>query len=154
VSDLRTLLLPAAPGRWPAFDLGRAPPGLAEDDGLETAVILSLFTDRRAEDDDIIPDGTADRRGWWADAWPEIAGDRIGSRLWLLSREKQRREVLNRAREYAREALAWLVADGIARAIEVEAEIARPGVLGLSVRIDRPARPPARYRFDLFWTAP
>ena len=36
-------------------------------DGLETAVILSLFLDARARDDDPLPDGGTDRRGWWDD---------------------------------------------------------------------------------------
>lgn len=38
---------------------------LLTDNSLLTAVIISLFTDRRALDSDEIPDGTRDRRGWW-----------------------------------------------------------------------------------------
>lgn len=126
--------------------------GLTEDDGLETAVVLSLFTDRRAEDDDRLPEpGDTDRRGWWADAFPEIEGDRIGSRLWLLNREKQTQDVANRAREYAEEALAWLVDDGIASRIEVEAAFVRAGVLGLGVAIHRPDIPAVEHRFNVLW---
>jgi phage gp46-like protein len=125
-------------------------PGLAEDDGLETAVIISLFTDRRAEADDELPAGD-DRRGWWGDALAEVEGDRIGSRLWLLSREKQLPQVLARAREYALEALQWLIEDGVASAVDVTAEIVRQGVLGLSVEIRRAGKPPVRYRFEQFW---
>jgi phage gp46-like protein len=61
---------------------------LVMDDGLETSVILSTFTDRRSEDSDVLPNGGDDRRGWWGDAFPEIPGDVLGSRLWLLSRTK------------------------------------------------------------------
>lgn len=125
-------------------------PGLAEDDGLETAVIISLFTDRRAEADDVLPGGD-DRRGWWGDALAEVEGDRIGSRLWLLSREKQLPQVVARAREYALEALQWLIEDGVASAVDVSAEIVRQGVLGLSVEIRRAGKPPVRYRFEQFW---
>ena len=125
-------------------------PGLAEDDGLETAVIISLFTDRRAEGDDELPAGD-DRRGWWGDALAEVEGDRIGSRLWLLSREKQLPSVVARAREYALEALQWLLEDGVASTVDVTAEIVRQGVLGLSVEIRRPDQPAVRYRFEQFW---
>ncbi len=124
---------------------------LATDDGLRTAVILSLFTDRRAEPDDVLPDDGGDRRGFWADAWPEADSDRLGSRLWLVSREKQLPVVAERAREYAEEALAWLVEDGIAGAVRVEALIQGRGVLGLHVSIERPDTDPVEYRFNRLW---
>ncbi len=124
---------------------------LTRDMGLETAVVLSLFLDREAHADDALPDGSADRRGWWADAYAGQAGDRIGSRLWLLSREKQLPSVLARAKEYAEEALAWLVEDGVARSVEVTAEWTKPGMLGLLVRIKRPDGARLNYRFDSLW---
>lgn len=112
------------------FALTLTGPDFASDDGLRTAVIISLFTDRRAEADDELPDGGTDRRGSWDDPT-------LGSRLWLLGREKQTQRTLERAREYAEEALAWLVEDGIARAVTVSAEWVRTGVLGLRVVIER-----------------
>lgn len=42
---------------------------LLTDNSIETAVIISLFTDRRAQPSDLIPDGSTDRRGWWADSF-------------------------------------------------------------------------------------
>jgi len=116
-------------------------------------VIISLFTDRRAEDDDVIPDGGQERRGWWGDDFNEDAADRIGSRLWLLSREKQLSEVLNRARQYAEQALRWLIDDGVAESVDVVASIPRAGVLGLQVAIQRPSEPVIRYQFESFWSA-
>lgn len=124
---------------------------LAADNGLQTAVILSLFTDRRASDGDTLPAG-ADRRGWWADTWPDVPRDQIGSRLWLLGREKQLPSVLQRAREYAAEALQWLIDDGVADAVRVDAEIVRQGVLGLRIEIDRPTGT-AQYQFNRLWEA-
>lgn len=142
-----------------AADLAQDGAALAADDGLETAVVLSLFTDRRAEADDELPAGATDRRGWWGDAIPPVVdgaavdGDRIGSRLWLLSREKQTAETLNRARGYAAEALAWLVADGIAERVDVAAEWVRTGVLGLAVTIARPAGEEVELRYATAWQA-
>lgn len=125
--------------------------GLDEDDGIETAVVLSLFTDRRAEPGDALPDGAAGRRGWWGDQFPAVEGDRFGSRLWLLSREKQVLAVLARAREYAEESLRWMVDDGIARSVKASAEVVSNGVLGLTIEIARSDMPVAQYRFDTFW---
>lgn len=123
-------------------------PSLAEDDGLETAVVISLFTDRLAAD---APADAGSRRGWWGDAYGEVDGDLIGSRLWLLAREKQLPQVLARAELYAREALQWLVDDGVASSVDVRAELVRSGVLGLAVTITRSAQPIVRYRFESFW---
>ena len=92
------------------------------DYGLTTAVLVSLYTDRRATVDDNIPDGTDNRRGWWGDSIAEIEGDRIGSRLWLLDRSKTVQDNLNRAKDYIEESLEWMVEDGIAAAIEVTTE--------------------------------
>lgn len=124
--------------------------GLEVDDGLETAVIISLFTDRRAGPDDVLPSGD-DRRGWWGDAYAEVDGDLIGSRLWLLSREKQLQSVCQRAREYALESLQWMIEDGVASRVRVEAEIVSMGVLGLRFEITKPNKTLAKYRFDVFW---
>lgn len=124
---------------------------LETEDGLSTAVIISLFTDRRAADDDPLPAGAPDLRGWWGDAFPDIDGDRIGSRLWLLSREKQTRQVINRAREYVLEALQWLLDDGVAASVVVDAFVVRMGVLGLSVSIDRPGGDRVNYKFEYLW---
>lgn len=134
-------------------DLVRHGLDLSRDDGLTTAIILSLFTDRRAAEDDKLPDNSGDRRGWWADAWPETDGDLYGSRLWLLAREKQLPEVVARAREYAREALAWLIEDGLASTVDVQAEVVRTGVLGLQISIHRPGIPPLELRFHNVWEA-
>ena len=68
---------------------------LLADDGLETAVLLSLFSDRRAREEEI-PPGQTWRRGWWGDLLADDQ-DQIGSKLWLLEREKQSPTVLVRA---------------------------------------------------------
>ncbi|MDH5753332.1 MAG: phage GP46 family protein [Deltaproteobacteria bacterium] len=128
-------------------DISLAGADLATDEGLETAVLISLFTDRRAEDDDDLPGDPQDKRGWWADAFQE---DKIGSRLWLLSRAKSTTEVLIKAREYAEEALAWMIADGVARAVKATAEKSED-MLALKVEIHRPDGKAQQYRFEAFW---
>ncbi|HBN7499272.1 TPA: phage GP46 family protein, partial [Escherichia coli] len=46
-------------------------------DLLTRAVIISLFTWRRAGRDDDAPQIF----GWWGDTWPTVQNDRTGSRL-------------------------------------------------------------------------
>ncbi len=81
---------------------------------------ISLFTWRRAGPDDAVDD--SDRKGWWGDCAPSVAGDRIGSRLWLLSRRTLVAQTLQDAQAYAEEALAWLLDDQIVTAVTVTVE--------------------------------
>lgn len=124
---------------------------LEADDGLETAVTLSLFTDALCSAEEATRFGTTDRRGWWADAYADVPGDRIGSRLWLLAREKRLPATLERARAYATDALQWLVDDGVAASVAVTAELVGADILGLAVEITRRRDPVARFRFEAFW---
>lgn len=116
-----------------AADLALAGHDLATDESLRTAVIISLFTDARASVDDVDPDDSL--RGWWGDTLDEDG--RTGSLLWLLRREKETARVLARAEGYAREALAWLIEDNIAVAIDVEAAWVARGRLRLEVTLDQ-----------------
>lgn len=133
-------------GEWGADIRAQAGDLLPEND-LVTAVILSLFCDAPARDDDVIPDGTTNKRGWWADSVAPLPGTglalredsgparALGSRLWLLSRELQLPDVLRRAKDYAQEALQWLIDDGIASAVAVTPANPRQGLLDLHIVI-------------------
>ena len=55
------------------------------DEGLETAVLISLYTDARVSDEEL-PAEEAQKRGWWGDIYPDIPNDQIGSKLWLKAR--------------------------------------------------------------------
>ncbi len=134
-------------------DIGFEDGDLVLDEGLQTAVALSLFTDRRAEPGDVLPDESPDLRGWWADAVPVVAGDKHGSRLWLLDRSKQTQEVLTQAEQYAREALQWMLDDKVTDAITVTALVPRTGILGLEISISRPNLDPVTFRYNSNWVA-
>jgi phage gp46-like protein len=96
----------------------RGPGGLQSDPGLASAILISLFTDRRVDPEE----AEGDRRGWIGDALSEVEADRIGSRLWLLKREKATEETRLRALEYAAEALAWMVETALVTGFEIDAE--------------------------------
>lgn len=128
VSDIRTVWnVQQSQGDW---ELSGAQ--LLDGDDLATAALISFFSERQANNDDEIPDGTKNRRGWWADPT-------LGSRLWLLEREKLTRETARRAKDYGEESLQWLVDDGVIAAYEVTAEVVArvPGRLVMGVTLFR-----------------
>lgn len=135
-------------------DMAMAGPDLATDAGLETAVIVSLFTDRLAAEGDAIPDGTADRRGWWGDmpidatAQGVTPPDLIGSRLWLLDRALQTQQTLQLAETYAKEALQWMLDDGVAGSVTATASFPRLGWIQLVIVIGQQGSSPT---FILPW---
>lgn len=124
---------------------------LAKGDDLATSIVVSLFTDRVANADDVPPDGTDDRRGWWGDT---VNGRPLGSRLWLLSREKTTQETLNRARDYCREALQWLLDDKVAASVDVRCTYApppaAPGIMQINIEVLRPGGG-APQKFNHIW---
>jgi phage gp46-like protein len=132
-------------------DFGLACADLAVGNDLSTAIMLSLFTDRRANEDDTLPDGT-DPRGWWADA---MDGQRIGSRLWLLDRARSLPETFALAKEYAVEALQWLLDDGVAAKVDVTATPMRGTycdcVLALQINITQPSGKILGWKYRYAW---
>ncbi len=132
-------------------DIVVGPTDLATDEGLQTAVLISLFSDRRVSANEELPAGEDARRGWWGDTFADDPNDRIGSRLWLLHREKQLASVIDRANEYAREALQWLIDDRVARRVDVNAENTTFQRLDIEVTIYRPNGSTARFRFGSAW---
>lgn len=151
MTDIRTLNTAGPIGF--SFDWGVEKGALAADDGLTTAVIQSLFSDRVASADDELPDNSGDRRGWWGDmALDDGKPDPIGSRLWLLARAKATVRTAARAQQYALEALQWLKDDGVAGDIEVTAQYVTAEQLRLTVNITRQvAGQPVNHRFDYVW---
>ena len=125
----------------------RYAPGVYED--LPRAVLISLFSWRRANPDDDLP--ANQRMGWWGDTYPELSNDRIGSRLWLLYRAKLTRQTVMRAKEYAEEALQWLVDDGVADGFTVESERQGLDRLALGVVLVRGAKTLLNIRFVNVW---
>lgn len=75
----------------------------------------------------------------------------IGSRLWLLNREKTVSAVVERASAYADEALAWLKPAGLVKSVTCTADRVGRDRLQLSVSLVMPdgARRPMAFEADL-----
>lgn len=104
---------------------------IAAGDRLTRAVVISLFTWRRAEASDPVDDD--ERYGYWGDAYPDRPGDRIGSRMWLLRRRTVTAETLLDAERYAREALVWMTEDLVVERVDVRVERVGRGRIDLIV---------------------
>jgi phage gp46-like protein len=114
---------------------------------LETAVLISVFTDLAADPDDILlPGQAADPRGWWADS---LTGDPIGTKLWQIFARTTSQDTLNWARDQVSKALTWMIADGVAAAVEVDAQYIARGALGLRITITEPSG--RRTAFSYAW---
>ena len=130
MSDIKTVWVSTTGyGDWVIAD-----GALASSDDLASALMISLFSDRQANADDVIPDGTTNRRGWWGDQGQDVA---LGSRLWLLSRSVLDDDVSKLAVLYAQEALQWLIDDEVAQDVTVTAAQNDSKTLLLSVTVTR-----------------
>lgn len=130
-------------------DLVRNGVNLVIDDGLESAVHISLLTNRRADEGDPLPAG-ADPQGWCLD-YMDDKGRKIGSKLWLLTGQALSPPKIQLAGQYAKESLAWMVEDGVADQIKATPQRIAHGIVGISVEIHKPGDPADRWRS--FWVA-
>jgi len=119
---------------------------LATGDDLQTAIFISLFSDRQARaDDDFEGD---DRRGWWGDTGSDYP---IGSRIWLLRRQKLTLAVANKAIDYAVEALQWLIDDGVIASLSVNSQIVYPSRLTLEITYQKPGQTSNTVNYFWVW---
>jgi phage gp46-like protein len=121
----------------PCLDLVIENGDLKADDTLETAALISVFSDKRQNPDDL-PEGDDDPRGWWADGISEPADDEIGSLVWISDRGKTDTETLNQIEDSLRDAFQWMLDDGIASAVNVSSAREGNEKAVYSVQVSRP----------------
>ena len=141
-SDVAILWNPAtATGDWV---ISNGTPELGNP--LESAVLVSLFTDRVAPVDWVPPTKDTDPRGVWFDTYETSP---IGSRLWMLARAKKTdaTTILQLAKDYCLEALQWLLDDGVAATLTIRTFWFKPGTLGITVSILKPSGEKFGYAF-------
>lgn len=95
------------------------PSGTGSELSWERLVITSLFTDARIDDATRPPDGSTDRRGWWGDTYTESKP--AASRLWLVAGKAG--PSARAVEDAIRDALAWIIEDGLADAVNVTTTI-------------------------------
>jgi phage gp46-like protein len=120
---------------------------LHRDPGLETAVLISLFSDARAREQDALPQGHTNRSGWFGSM---IVGVEIGSRLWLLCRSVIDGVTLSHIEQYCKDALQWMIDDGMASEVTAVASRASLNQINFSVKITRP-KSDVNFKFFVNW---
>ncbi|MGP2543373.1 phage GP46 family protein [Yersinia massiliensis] len=118
-------------------------------DNLTRAVIISLFTWRRADPDD----DSEQPMGWWGDSYPTIQNDRIGSRLYLLQRTTLTNKTVELARGYLEQALAWLKDDGVVSRIAINVLRRGTEILTAEITLYRNDGNSQLITFDDLWSA-
>jgi phage gp46-like protein len=88
----------------------------ATTEGLDSAIFVSLFSDRRARADEV-PDPLK-RRGWIGDLYSDIPDDRIGSGLWMAEQRRLDSETQQFLKSEAIGSLAWFITDGLAKHVD------------------------------------
>lgn len=107
---------------------------IATQDFFDTAILVSLFTDARADASQILR--PEDRRGWIGNE--QTPGFEQGSLLWLYYRSRRTRTVRNGIADAARRSLQWMVEEGYAVAVRAETLLSEPNGLDLRVEIEKP----------------
>jgi phage gp46-like protein len=133
---------------------------LDETEALATAVIVALGTDRLAEPGERLPDpDSVDRRGWWGDLDAEQIWDGwpIGSRLWLLMREKitgaeaYQGATITRVEHYIREALQPFIDRRVASQLEVRVRRVNQERIDALIRMYRGPDIEIELRYQILW---
>lgn len=126
---------------------------IEQDDELDTAVIISVLTDKRATPEDLAAAGLAqdaDPRGSWGDTYPIVEGDQMGSHLWMLSRSLRDDVALSKAKAWMEECLQWMLDDGVAQSITVTTRwigASHRGRMEIAAAIERPKGGSKRWAF-------
>jgi phage gp46-like protein len=103
-------------------------------DSLDTAIVMSLFCERRASASEV-PESHR-RRGWIGN---EVTpGFEIGSKLWLYEQARVTRSILLGVQSAVLNGLAWMIADDISIAHEATATLSA-GQIGVTVTMYRPS---------------
>jgi phage gp46-like protein len=93
---------------------------LTSTNNLDTAVLMSLYTDVRASNSEV-PE-IQRRRGWWGNIVSNYPDYQIGSKLWLLYQARLNQDTLNLVKTYIYNCLSWMIDDGFITGINVATE--------------------------------
>ena len=118
---------------------------LKADTGLQNAVLISLWSNRFVRKEDL-PTGEADQMGWWADTVSIPSTDEIGSQLWVAERSKVLQATANRMKDFAEQALQWLIEGGVAQSFNVSVAVEN-GEIVLTINIISPQEDTFPFKF-------
>lgn len=89
---------------------------LATVSGFETAIMCSLFSDRRAAADEVAD--PMKRRGWIGNLVADVPGDNFGNGYWLYEQSRGDQETRNGIHRETIEGLDWMLQENLAKSID------------------------------------
>lgn len=130
------------------LDLDLESGDLALIDGIDAALMVSMFSDRRAREDEVTD--PFKRRGWIGDLVAEVPDDRHGSGLWLYEQARLTRDVTTGLRIEAEAALQWMIDERLIRTAQAEV-VADPArrLAVLTIRCALPSGEVTERRYDI-----
>lgn len=115
------------------FDIAIENGDFKNEGGFDTAIWVSLFTDARASESQVLlPEN---RRGWLGNLVSDVEERQLGGFQWLSEQRRLTQDSLNESVDRARKSLNWFVEDNIAQRIEVTGEIVPRSGIALSIII-------------------
>lgn len=102
------------------YDISIANGDVVMDQSFDTAIVISLFSNARADENEVPK--PSNRQGVWYS--PDV-----GSKLWIALTSRKTNDTLNKARDYTKSCLQWLIDDGYLKNIEVNVELISKGIV-------------------------
>jgi phage gp46-like protein len=120
------------------------------DDGLETAVYISLFTDMRDP-----ASSDSNKHGYWGDTLGlnPFADSPLGSLLWEYSRVVIDTDIVNAVKTACKNSLQWMITDGIAESVSVTSEKQGNNAYIFDISIKKPGSTGPGYLYRINWEA-
>ncbi|WED23501.1 phage GP46 family protein [Vibrio sp. JC009] len=113
------------------FNLSALTAPVVTKEGMTHAILQSIYNHSESTQNDRSRMKEDERGGSWSNELLTI----VGSRDWTLKREKVTPQTLSLAKRFYEEALAWLISEGHAKAIEVSVWEEKPNQMGRNVTI-------------------
>ena len=131
------------------YDLDMSNNDLVLTNSLSNAVVLSLGTwarDERLNDSATIEPQIG---GWFGN----VLGDAFGSRIWKSFRDTLNSASVSRATAFAKDALKWLVDDGVAKSVDVNVTGFEGTKVYFNVVVNKPDASGEEFRWQANWEA-
>jgi phage gp46-like protein len=100
------------------YDIAIDGTDFASVDGLDTAIVTSMFSDARAAES--LVNSPEYRRGWVGNILTADIQRQLGSALWVFDQARMTQDTINQLQLAAIAAFNWMVDDGVARNVFVE----------------------------------
>lgn len=129
------------------YDLAVASGDFEATDGFDTAILVSLFTDNRAQSFEV--ESAEKRRGWVGNVLTSGIGRSLGSLLWIYQQARLTQDILNQIEIEAEACLQWLIDDSQAKS--VSAAVTRERSRGIFILINIVTTDGVNQKYKVLW---